>query len=121
MKKVLVIDDDQSLQKVFKKLLSQSGFKVIQTFEGREALATIKNQPPDLIVLDIMLPGGINGFDVLLRLKNQSQTAKIPVMILTNLGSEKKTAQQIGVVDYLVKAEVPVEKVVKKIEDYLTS
>lgn len=73
----------------------------------------------DLVLLDIMLPGGMNGFDVLEDLKRNQLTSSIPVIVLTNLDSERETALKIGAADYAVKANTSIEETVQKIKQQL--
>jgi twitching motility two-component system response regulator PilH len=67
----------------------------------------------------VMLPGGKNGFDVLEDLKTNPELATIPVIICTNLDSEKETAMEIGASDYFIKANTPVEELVSKITNLI--
>jgi CheY-like chemotaxis protein len=86
---------------------------------GKEGLEKIKTEKPDLIILDIMLPGGLNGFDVAEQMRKDPQTAYIPLLILTNLDSEKQSAMAVGAADYLVKSNTSIEDVIKKIRQLL--
>lgn len=86
---------------------------------GREGLTMVKTENPDLILLDVMLPGGMNGFDVLEDLKRTEATKNIPVIILTNLDSETNVAKSIGAKDYLVKANTTKDDLVKIVMDCL--
>jgi len=118
MKKVLMIEDDQALKDVYKLALSDvveyNGAK-----DGKEGLEKIRSIKPDLIILDIMLPGGMNGFDILEEIKKDPAVMSIPVLVLTNLDTEEKVAREIGAVEYLVKANTPIEKVVDKVSSLL--
>ncbi len=118
-KKVLVIEDDLKTQRVYYQRLSDEGYGVVLAATGSEAISSVKGQKPDLIILDIMLPGGMNGFDVLEQLKKDEVMKKIPVVVLTNLDTEAKVAKQIGAEGYLVKANVSIEDVIVEINQYL--
>ena len=72
-------------------------------------------------MLDIMLPGGMNGFDVLEKLKADPLTEKIPVVVLTNLDSEEKVAKTIGACDYIVKSDTTKDELVKIAKSCLNS
>ena len=74
---------------------------------------------PDLIILEIMIPGRQNGFDVLRQLKRDSRTKNIPVIIYTKLKTEKKTAMEEGALDCLIKQRITPNNIVKKISQYL--
>ena len=119
MKKILVIEDDLKLQQLYQEYLVTEGIEVVVTDTVKEALVHLKSFFPDLIILDIMLPGGMNGFDFLEQIKRDEQYKKIPVWVMTNLDSERKTALSIGAAEYIIKANTPIEEVVRKIKGYL--
>lgn len=118
MKKILIIEDDSQVQQIYQKKLTAEGFEVVQAFTGKEGLALVKPVPPDLIILDIILPGGMNGFDVMEQLKRDPSHAAIPVIVLTNLDSEEKVAKTIGANDYIVKANTSLDKVIEIVKKY---
>lgn len=118
MKKILVVEDEAELQQIYLERLSQDGYKVLQAFDGKQGLALAKSEKPNLILLDIMLPGGMNGFDVLEQIKIDRDLFNIPVLMLTNLDTERQTALSIGAVDYIVKAESSIDSVMQKVKQY---
>ncbi|MBI4137053.1 response regulator, partial [Candidatus Roizmanbacteria bacterium] len=99
---VVIIEDEEAVQNVYKTLLRKEEYTVYTEKTAQAGLDTIKYVKPNLVLLDIMLPGGMNGFDLLEQLKKDPDTKYIPVIVLTNLDSEKDTALEIGAVDYLV-------------------
>ncbi|MCR4277453.1 MAG: response regulator [Candidatus Berkelbacteria bacterium] len=106
-KKVLLVEDEPLLIDLYQERFSEEDFKLEIARDGNEALKKA-DLGADLILLDILLPG-INGFEVLRRLKRNLDTRDIPVIVLTNLGSEqsdsdKQLAFSLGAVDYLVKS-----------------
>jgi len=113
MKKILIIDEDSSLFKIYNEMFSLDEIEVVGAKSGQEGLALVQSEKPDLIMLDIMLPGGMNGFDVLEKLKADPLTEKIPVVVLTNLDSEEKVAKTIGACDYIVKSDTTKDELVK--------
>lgn len=119
MKNVLIIEDDPQTQEIYADKLKIEGFGVFVVALGDEGLAIAREKRPDLIVLDIMLPGKLNGFDVLEDLKKDKDLKKIPVLVLTNLGTEEKVAKEIGAVEYIIKANTSLEEVVDKIKSIL--
>ena len=119
MQKILLIEDDAHLVNVFKTVLSKEGYEVLVAATGQEGLSIIKSTPPSLVVLDIMLPGGMNGFDILEEMKRTKETATIPVLVLTNLDTEEEVARQIGVSDYLVKVNTSNAEVVKRVKSLM--
>ncbi len=119
MKKILIIEDDTSLCRAYREMLKQHEVEVVEAAAGQEGLTLVGSEKPDLILLDIMLPGGMNGFDVLEQLKRNPLTEKIPVIVLTNLDTEEKVARTIGASDYVVKANTTKDKIVKLVMDRL--
>ncbi len=118
-KLVLIAEDDESLRKVISERLAEEKIGSIFAGTGQEALNKVKSGKPNLVLLDIMLPGGMNGFDVLEQLKSDETTKLIPVMVLTNLDTEQKTALDIGAIDYIVKPNISLEEVILKIKNHL--
>ena len=74
---------------------------------------------PDLILLDIMLPGNLSGYDVLKIIQNKPKLAKIPVIILTNLDAEINKAQELGAKDFIVKVNTPVTDIISIVKKHL--
>lgn len=106
-KRVLLIEDEPLLVDLYQERFNEESFELKIARDGNEALKKA-DQNVDLILLDILLPG-VNGFEVLRRLKKNLDTRDIPVIVLTNLGSEqsdsdKQLAFSLGAVDYLVKS-----------------
>ena len=111
-KKILIVEDDLTLFQVYFELFSAKGIDVVSAKTGQEAMVLIESEKPDLIILDIMLPGGMNGFDVLEKVEADPRTRRIPVIVLTNLDSEEHVAKVIGAKKYLVKANTTTTEVV---------
>lgn len=105
MPKILFVEDDESFVKAYLAKLESEGFNVNVAGNGQSAVFSAKKDLPDCIILDIMLEGNMNGFDVLEALKNDPTTKNVPVLVLTNLDSEEKVAKQIGASEYLVKTK----------------
>ena len=116
MKKILVVDDDPDLQKLYSEKLTTSGYQVLLAPDVTQGLYLAQNEKPDLILLDIMLPQGPNGFDLYEQLQKDDALKDIPVIMLTNLDSEKETAEQMGITDYIIKADNTPGQLVKRIE-----
>ena len=121
MKNIVIIEDDKNTQKIYYDALVSKGHKLTQFFSGDVAMFAIKQAKPDLILLDIMLPGDKNGFDILEELKADPDLEHVPVLVLTNLDTEEKAAKEIGVADYVVKANISLESLLAKINMYLMS
>lgn len=118
MATILIVEDDSQLQLIYQKKLSSVGYTVILATTGEEAIKFAKEQKPVLILLDVMLPGGKNGFDVLEEMKRTQELASIPVIVLTNLDSEQQSAYAIGASDYIIKANTSLEEMVEKVHKY---
>lgn len=117
MKKILFIEDESALQKTFGDILKNKDYKVIKALDGESGLRSVKEEKPDLILLDLILPK-MDGFEVLKGLKGNEETKNIPVIILTNLEEtgDIQKALELGATTYLVKSSYTLEEVVKKIE-----
>lgn len=119
-KKILIIEDDSFVVKVFLERLQDEGFEVAVATNGEEGLRMTRAEKPDLVLLDLILPQ-MNGFDYLRKVKKDSQSRKIPVLILSNLGQDEDVSlgKKLGAVDYLVKTSHPLRSVVEKIKKYI--
>ena len=102
-KKILLVDDEQGFVDTVKQYLESRKYNVIVANDGKEALEKVEENP-DLILLDIIMPG-IDGFEVLRRLRNNLRTRYIPVIMLTARGESKAIlkAQDLGTTDYIIK------------------
>lgn len=122
--KVLIVEDDKFLSELLATKLTKENFTTVIAADGESGLAKACSEKPDVILLDIMLPG-MSGFDVLEGLKNNPDEAvkKIPVLILSNFGQESKVKQglDLGAKDYLVKANFTTSEIIEKIKNTLTS
>jgi len=109
--RILLVDDDASLAAMLAEILRLHGFEVDALARGEAALAAIRTQPPDLVVLDVMLPG-ISGFEVLTRLRAESE---LPVIMLTARGAEAERIAGLtrGADDYLGKPFNPLELIAR--------
>lgn len=119
-KKILIVEDDSTLQKALGEYLLLEGFEVAIALDGEEGTRRAKKDMPDLIILDIILPRK-DGYEVLKELKTDEKTKGIPIILLTNLGSlnDVEKALKMGATTYLVKADYALEDVVKKIKEIL--
>lgn len=121
MAKILLVDDDQLLTRMYQKKLENDGYIVATAENGVDALQKLIDFTPDLILLDVMMPQ-MNGLEALKRLKENAQTQNIPVIILTNLGASEEDIQrglELGAVAYIVKASNRPAVVVEKIKEIL--
>ncbi len=117
---VVVVEDEGILLKALNIELLNAGYTVVSASEGESALKLIKKHKPDLVLLDLIMPG-VDGFEVLADLKSDKQVKEIPVIILTNLAQEedKKKVMKLGAADYFVKSNADLEKITEKISKIL--
>lgn len=121
MAKILIVDDDALLVRMYQKKFENDGYGVITADDGDAALTKISESKPDLILLDIMMPK-VNGLQLLAILKENEETSNIPVILLTNVGgSDEDVARglELGAVAYLVKASNRPKAVVEKVKEIL--
>lgn len=119
-KKILIIEDDRFLRELIKRKLITEGFEVSEAVDGEEGIKKIQEEKPELVLLDLILPG-IDGFEVLNRAKNNEATRQIPVIILSNLGQREEIDRglKLGAVDYMVKAHFTPGEIIEKIKNIL--
>jgi DNA-binding response OmpR family regulator len=106
MEKILLADDDQEVQDIVKIILEKEGYAVSVAKDGNETLNAVKQDKPDLIILDYLMPG-LSGIEVLNALKGADELKNIPVLMVTAHPTEKQRALDAGAVDFITK---PVEK-----------
>ena len=119
-KSILLVEDDEFLAELYATKLNLEGFEVALAMDGEKGLKLAKESPPDLVLLDIILPK-MDGFEVLKELKADDTTKKVPVILLTNL-SQKDEVQKglsLGANDYLIKAHFMPSEVVQKIKQII--
>jgi CheY-like chemotaxis protein len=113
--KILVVDDEQDIVTIIGKVLKKKGYEVITACDGLECIKKVETEPPDLILLDNIMPN-MDGQTVLSKLKASKKTADIPVIMVTALADQEHIAgaQKGGAVEYIVKPfdyEVLLEKI----------
>jgi DNA-binding response OmpR family regulator len=106
-KKVLIVDDDKKLQKILKEYFEEDEFLVVSMYDGVDCIEVINSESPDIIILDIMLPG-CNGLDVMREIKKKHN---VPIILLTAKGDEtdRIVGLELGADDYLPKPFNPRE------------
>lgn len=120
MAKVLVVDDEPNIVLSLEFLMEQAGFEVVTAEDGEQALEQVTSASPDLLLLDISLPG-MSGFDVLERLRGQEATAQLPIIMLTAHGRdvEREKGMALGADDYITKP-FSTQSLVEKVKALLT-
>lgn len=116
-KKIIIIEDYKFLREAMVRKLVEDGFEVLEAIDGEGGLKKIKEEKPDLVLLDLVLPG-IGGFDVLAKIKEDITLERLKIVILSNLGQreEIEKGMSLGAVDYLVKANFTPREISEKVK-----
>jgi len=119
-KKILIVEDDKFLRELISQKLLKEEYDVLEAMDGEKGLRSIKGEKPDLILLDLILPG-IDGFEVLSRMKEDEGSEQIPVIVLSNLGQKEdiERALKLGAKDYMIKAHFTPNEIIVKIKEIL--
>ncbi len=119
--KILVVEDDKFLRELISRKLQEEGFEVIEAIDGEEGFRKIAKENPNLVLLDLILPG-IDGFELLAKIKEDPQLSQIPVIILSNLGQRDDIEKglRLGAVDFLVKAHFTPAEIIDKVKKVLS-
>ncbi len=122
-RKILLVEDDTFLSSLLKNRLQKENFEVSVAKDGEEALAFLKTNKPDLILLDLILPKK-SGFEVMedIRSDPQIQSEGLPIIIISNLGQPEDVTrgQDLGAVEYFVKAKTSIDELVFRIKEFLS-
>ncbi len=115
MNKILIAEDEDVLLRVLKDRFEEDGWDVTTAKDGEEAVKAIKKHDFDLVLLDLIMPKK-DGFAVLEEIKGDPQYKNLPIMVLSNLGSDDdiKRALSLGATDYYVKTQHPVGEILEK-------
>lgn len=118
--KILVVEDEEILLTALKEELTSGGYAVEGAEDGVEGLVKVKSFKPDLVLLDLLMPK-MDGMEMLQKLKADTQTRDVPVVILTNLSDYEKISEalSLGAMDYLVKANYKLEDLLEKVSTVL--
>jgi len=119
-KKILIIEDDKFLRELISQKLLKEGYDIAEAVDGEKGIKSVKDEKPDLVLLDLILPG-IDGFEVLSRIKSDPLLAQTPVIILSNLGQKDDIDRglKIGATDYMIKAHFTPAEIIEKIKKIL--
>lgn len=120
LKKVLIAEDEKPMAKALDIKFRKSGFEVLTVFDGQTALDVLLKTKDkfDIVLLDLMMPG-IDGFEVMEKLK--AANIKIPIIVLSNLSQEEDIAKckTLGAIDFCVKSDSPINQIVEKVKKIL--
>ncbi len=120
MAKILIVEDDPLINKMYSEKLTRDGYEVSVAQNGQEGLDKMKENRPDLIILDIMMPK-LSGVEVISEMRKDVNLEKIPIIVLSNLtdGPDIEKAKKMGVTEYLVKSDLDPEDVSNTVKKYL--
>ena len=120
MAKILVVEDEATLNKTLSASLKAEGFDILSALDGAQGWELAKSEKPDLILLDLILPK-MDGFEVLKALKDDEITKEIPIILLTNLESPEDIQKALvaGARTYLIKANYKLEEIIQKVKEAL--
>jgi len=120
MKKILIVDDEEKVRRLIKVTLAIGDFEILEASTGEEALKIARETIPDTILLDIMMPGKLDGYDVCSSLKKDLDTKDIYIIMLTAKGqkADREKGKAVCANDYFVKPFSPME-LIDKIDDIL--
>jgi len=118
---ILVIDDSNTNVVLLEAILSEKGFDVNTAFNAQEADQLIEKGVPDLILLDLLMPG-TSGFEFLSQLKNKEKTCNIPVLVISALADEESVSKIMGMgaLDYM-KKPIDIQMLIQKVESVLSA
>ena len=122
MKKILAIEDQPLFLEILQsRFLDEEEVEFSIALDAKEGLRKVKEKNPDLILLDIMLPQGISGVDILRKLKEDPKTENIPVIMLSGIDREEviKETKKLGAADYIVKGSIPLKDLTRRIKKHL--
>ena len=119
-KSILLAEDDRFLRRACETKLKQAGFNVRVAVDGEEALAMAREQSPDLLLLDLLMPRR-DGLSVLAMLRGDPKTREIPVVIMSNSSKdlERQKAASLGVVDYWIKSNLSLQELCDRVSQLL--
>ncbi len=119
MKKILIVEDEKPITHALSRVLGTQSYSIFTAITGTDGLELAKETHPDLIIMDVMLPGK-NGIEVLEELRKDDWGKDANVIILSNLTDAEKTARarDLNVLDYIVKSDIPLVELAQRIEKY---
>ncbi|MBW1768634.1 MAG: response regulator [Deltaproteobacteria bacterium] len=120
MKTILIVDDQKEVRELVEVTLRSDGYRILEAKSGEEAIAMVRADQPDLILMDVMMPGGIDGLEATRTLKNNPKTKHCKIIMLSAKGQEtdRKIGFEAGADDYFTKPFSPLE-LIKKMEEVL--
>ena len=125
MPKILIIDDDSGFQDACRLILENNNFSVVAAYNPEEGIEKTRSEKPDLVILDVMMPSGFEGFDVAVKIREELKLVELPIIILTAVHDVKKVPYRFAPdsnylpVDYFYDKPVTPDMLIKKIKEVL--
>ncbi len=118
--KILIVEDDKFVRELIFQKLTEEKFDVFAAKDGEEGVEKAESEKPNLILLDLILPG-MDGFEVISRIRKNKETESIPIIILSNLGEKGDVDRgiKLGANDYMIKAHFTPKEIVEKVRNIL--
>lgn len=117
---ILIVEDDNFLKDLLGEQLTAGSlpFKPTYAYDGKQAIEAMATEKPEIVLLDIRLPGGKDGLDVLEWVRNNERTQEVPVLILSNYNQEEyvRRGKELGIEGYLVKANFSLKEIIKELK-----
>lgn len=122
MKKILIVDDQFEIRRLIEVTLRVDDYEILQAENGEQAVEMARSKKPDLILMDIMMPGPIDGIEATRIIKNDPETKECAIVMLTAKGQQvdREKGEEVGADGYFVKPFDPLE-LIKKVEEVLES
>ena len=120
MKKIVIVDDQMEVRELVKVTLQSEDYEIFQAESGEKGIEIARKEKPDLIIMDVMMPGGMDGIEATRILKNDPNTKEFKIIMLTAKSQEfdKEAGFKAGADDYFTKPFSPLE-LMKKVEETL--
>jgi DNA-binding response OmpR family regulator len=120
--KILIVEDNQMLSDIYITVFEKEGYTVLTAKTGEDGYEMAANKMPNIILLDILLPGTLNGLDVLRKIKDNLVTAKIPILIMSNLSDDKTISEglSLGANGYFTKSQASLDDVLRNVASILS-
>lgn len=118
--RAVIVDDDPRLLKAYKMKFTKEGIDATIVGDAVGAIETIRNKQPQVVVLDVLMPGK-TGWDILREMKADSSLMDIPVLMVSNIGSDDKEAEamEAGAAAYMVKSDTPLNDLVTRVKEII--
>jgi len=113
MPKILVVDDDVDFQRVHRVVLESRGFEVSAAYTAEEGLEKVRDEEPDLVILDVMLPDGHEGFEVARQVREELGQRDLPILMLTSIHARRQVPYRFAPDDEWVPVDVFLDKPVE--------